>query len=330
MTHQKMKAIVCTGYGAPEVLEVREVAKPSPKADEVLVKVFATPVTAADGMMRQGTPFFARFFIGLFKPKKAILGTGVAGKIEAVGKAVTQFKVGDAVFGETTINFGANAEYVCISEKGILLKKPAELTYAAAASFCDGPLTSISFLKEIAKIKPGQKVLINGASGSLGTAAVQLAKYYGARVTGVCGPSNQDLVRSLGADEVIDYTLEDFTKRGSTYDVIYDTVGKLSFGPCKKALRENGLFLSPVLNFSLLLQIIRSSIMGGKQAKFSATGILPIPELRESLQELKDLFEQGQLRSVIDRTYSLDEVVAAHTYVDRGHKKGNVVMTLNR
>ncbi len=280
------------------------------------------------GMMRKGTPLFARLFLGLFKPKNPIIGTGLAGQIEAVGEAVTQYKVGDQVFGESALNFGANAEYVCISEQGVLATKPAALSYAEASSFCDGPLTSINFLRDIANVQKGQKVLINGASGSLGTAAVQLAKYYGAEVTGVCGPTNMELVESLGAETVVDYTQTDFTELDVKYDVIFDTVGKLTFGQCKKALRKNGLYLSPVLNFSLLLQVLWTSLVGGKRAKFSATGIRPLSELRLLLQELKGLFEQGQLRLVIDRYYSLEEMAVAHSYVDTGHKKGNVVVTL--
>ena len=245
-----------------------------------------------------------------------------------IGKAVTRFKVGDAVFGETGVNFGANAEYVCAPEDGVLLRKPDTISYEDAATLSDGPLTSMNFLKEMAKIKKGQKVLINGASGSLGTAAVQLAKYFGAEVTGVCGPNNIELVKSLGADRVIDYSSDDFTRNGETYDIIYDTVGKLSFSRCKGSLSENGIYLSPVLGLGLLFQMIKTSLFGTKKALFSATGLRPAAELRPLLQEIKEFIETGHLTLIIDKCFPLEQTVEAHRYVDTGHKKGNVVLVV--
>lgn len=323
-----MKAIVCTKYGSPDVLQLREVEKPIPANNEVLVKVHAASVTTADCMMRKGTPFYARLFLGLTKPKHPVIGTGFAGEIEAIGKEVKRFKIGDAVFGETGVNFGANAEYVCLPEEGLLAAKPANVIYEEAAPICDGILTSMNFLKEIAKIHSGQKVLINGASGSLGSAALQIARHFGAEVTGVCSTANIELVKSLGADHIIDYTEEDFTATGQTYDIIFDTIGKSSFSRCKVALTENGIYLSPVLKLPLLLQMLWTSKVGTKKAKFSATGLRPVPELRKLLEEIIELIEAGKITSVIDKHYPLEQTADAHRYVETGHKKGNVVIAM--
>lgn len=276
--------------------------------------------------MRRAEPFISRFFLGFSKPKNPITGTGFAGTVEATGNAVTLFQTGDRVFGETGVNFSANAEYVCVPEDGVLTTMPANMRFEDAAPVSDGALTSLNFLREMAKIQRGQKVLINGASGSLGTSAVQLAKYFGAEVTGVCGPANAAMVKSLGADHVIDYTKEDFTTTGQTYDIIFDTVGKRSFSSCKKALTKTGIYLSPVLGFSLLVQMLRTSMVGSKKAMFSATGLRPAPELRVLLQELKALMAAGQLQTIIDKQYPLEQTADAHRYVDMGHKKGNVVI----
>ncbi|MFT5166431.1 MAG: NADPH:quinone reductase-like Zn-dependent oxidoreductase, partial [Saprospiraceae bacterium] len=321
------EAIVYTKYGSSDVLQLQEVDKPSPKDNEVLIKIYAASVTAADSFMREGKPYIGRLFTGLLKPKNSIPGTGFAGEIESVGKAVKLFKKGDSVFGESISIFSTQAEYICLPEDGLLLTKPGNMTYEQAAGVCDGPLTSLNFLVELGNIQHGQSVLINGASGSLGTAAVQLAKYFGAEVTGVCSTTNLEMVKSIGADKVIDYTKEDFTKSDQTYDIIYDTVGKSSFSLCKKSLKQNGVYVSPVLNGSLLLQMIWTSMIGKKKAKFSATGALPVSKLRILLQKIKDLIEAGQLKSVIDRTYPLAQTAEAHRYVDTGHKKGNVVIT---
>ncbi len=323
-----MKAIVSTGYGSPSVLQLQEVTKPAPKEHEVLIRIYAASVTAADGMMRRGKPYFGRLFTGLTKPKHAVPGTGFAGVIEAVGKDVTLFKEGDTVFGETALGFGTHAENVCVPENGLIATKPDKITHQEAATICDGALTSMNFLKELAKIQPGQKVLINGASGSLGTAAVQLARYFGAEVTGVCSTPNVALVKSLGANTVIDYTKEDFTKSGQTYDVIYDTVGKSSFSRCKGSLTEKGVYVSPVLGLRLLFQMMWTSLTSrGKKAKFSATGLRPVSELGALLHELIEIIEAGKLKLVIDRQYPLAQIAEAHAYVDRGHKRGNVVVT---
>jgi len=323
-----MRAIITTKYGSPDVLRLEEIPKPTPKPNEVLVRIHASSVTTADTMMRRGTPFYGRLFIGLLKPTHPIPGTGFAGVVEAVGNDVTQFEEGDAVFGESVLGSGTNAEFVCVAENGIIMRKPENISFAEAASICDGPLTSINFLKNLANVKSGQKILINGASGSLGTAAIQLAKYFGAEVTGVTSTTNLELVKSLGADHVVDYTREDFAMSGRKYDVIYDTVGKSSFAEAKKALATNGVYLSPVLSISLLFQMMWTSIIGSKKARFSATGILPTPILRDLLDEIRAIIYTGQLRSVVDKQYSLGQIAEAHTYVDKGHKRGNVVLAM--
>ena len=321
-----MKAIIATGYGNHEVLKLKEVDFPKANQNEVLVKVYASSATRADTMMISGKPYFVRMFLGLRKPKFPIPGTGFAGEVVSIGKKATKFKRGDLVFGETTLGFSTNAEFIAVLEDGVILHKPENLSFAEAAPFCDGHLTSINFLKEIAKIKPGQKVLINGASGSLGTSAVQLAKYFGAKVTGVCSTTNIGLVKSLGADQVIDYKKEDFTKSGKCYDIVYDTIGKSSFGKAKKVLGKNGIYMSPVLKFPLLLQMIRTSLVGNRKAKFAATGLKSNDELRKLLSELVDVFQEGKLKTVIDRQFPLEKLPQAHKYIAAGHKKGNVVI----
>lgn len=323
---QTMKATVATGYGLPDVLRLQVVQKPIPKSDEVLVRVMTAAATTADAMMRTGKPYIARLFVGITKPKKAIPGTGFAGVVEQVGQGVTAFKKGDRVFGETTFGFSSNAEYLTISQNGVILPMPENLDFSEAANFCDGHLTSYNFLKEIAKVKPGQKVLINGASGALGTSAIQIARYMGAHVTAVCSGRNVGLVRSLGADEVIDYLQKDFTKSDRTYDYVYDTIGKSSFSACKNILSEKGVYLSPVLKFSLLLQMIRTSLFGQKKAKFEATGANKEEKLRYLLSEVLDIYKEGRLKTVIDRQFPLEKVAEAHQYIDSGRKKGNVVI----
>ena len=323
---QSMKTIITTKYGSPDVLKLTEAAKPVPKADEILIKIEASSVTAADSMMRKGEPYFGRLFIGLTKPKNPVPGTGFAGIVEDKGKEVKNFKIGEAVFGEIVLGPGTNCEYVCVPQHGVVLSKPSNISFEEAAPVCDGALTSMSFLKDIGNIKPGQKILINGASGSLGSAAVQLAKEFGAEVTGVCSTSNIDLVKDFGADHVIDYTKIDFTKESARYDIIYDTVGTLSFSNCKKALTSEGLFMSPVLGMNLLFHMIRTGISGSKKAKFSATGLRPVAELNILFKALKELLQKGALKTYIDKSYPLEEVSNAHQYVDSGHKKGNVVL----
>lgn len=309
-----MKAVICTKYGPPEVLRITEVEKPVPKDNEVLVKVMATTVHIGDTKVRRFEPglgpikdfFFKpvmRFMIGFNGPRKKILGMELAGDVESVGKIVTLFKPGDAVFASTEFRFGAHAEYCCIPEKGIVALKPVNMTYEEAAPVSNGGLTALIFLRR-AKIRKGQKVLIYGASGSIGTYAIQIAKLYGAEVTAVCSGANFELVRSLGADFAIDYTKGDFTERTESYDVIFDTVGKIPSSKRKKSLTKTGMFLTALsLSGNIILKV-------------------------EDLIYLKELCETGKLKTVIDKTYPIDQIVEAHRYVDKGHKKGNVVITL--
>lgn len=323
-----MKAVVYTKYGPPEVLQIEEMEKPAPKDNEVLIKVYATTVETTDAIFRQGTTFSARLFTGLFKPKITRVGGEFAGEIEAVGQDVTRFKAGDRVFGSTAPDFGANAEYVCLPEEGAMARKPDSLTYEEAVSIHPGALTALPNLRDAAKIQRGQKVLINGASGSIGISAVQLARHFGADVTGVCSTVNVELVKSLGVDKVIDYTQEDFTKNGETYDIIFDTVGKSSFSRCKGALKPGGIYLTTVVTPAILFQMLWTSKFGNKKAKIVFAGLRPVSEKNEDLAFFLELIEAGTLKPVIDRCYPLAQIAEAHRHVDTGHKKGNVVITV--
>ena len=323
-----MKAIVYTEYGPADVLQLKEVEKPTPKDNEVLIKVYATTVTATECTFRRGEPFFTRFFTGFIRPRITTLGEELAGEIEAVGKDVELFKQGDQIFGSAGPSFGAYAEYICVPEDGVIALKPANMTYEEAAATCVGLLTALPFLRDKGRIQSGQEVLIYGASGSVGIAAVQLARYYGAKVTGVCSTTNVEMVKSLGADKVIDYTKEDFTKTGQTYDIIFDTVGKISFSRCRSSLKQRGIFLEAGIVLAILPQVLWTSMIGSKKVMIAATGLRPASERTKDLIFLKELMEAGKIKPVIDRRYPLEQIAEAHRYVDKGHKKGNVVITV--
>jgi len=319
-----MKAIVYTKFGSPDVLELKVVAKPTPKDNEVLIRIVATTVAVEDPGIRARPGLN-----GFLKPKKSILGFYLAGEVEAIGKDVKRFKKSDMVYGNTGLGLlGTYAEYICMPEEGALAIKPANITYEEAAALPNGALTALPFLRDKGNIQSGQKVLINGASGAVGTFAVQLAKYFGAEVTGVCSPTNVELVKSLGADTVIDYTKEDFTKSGQTYDIIFDTVGKSPFSRCKDSLTENGIYLTTVPSPATFLQMLWTSRMGGKKVGIAATGLRPSNEKTKELVFLNGLIEAGKIKAVIDRSYPLEQIAEAHRYVEAGHKKGNVVITI--
>ncbi len=320
-----MKAIVNTEYGSPEVLQLKEVDKPTPKDNEVLIKIHATTVNRTDCGFRQPEYFIVRLISGLFKPKKTILGTELAGEIEAIGKDVTTFKPGDKVFGLSTFNFGTHAEYICMVEKTSITKMPTNITYNEAAAVCDGLFLAYNYIGKI-DFKKTPKILINGATGSIGTAAVQLARYYGAQITAVCNTKNLELVKSLGADEVIDYTKEDFTKNGKVYDIVLDAVGKSSFFKCKKLLKPGGIYYSTELGYlsQNIFLALWTPMFSNKKVKF------PIPsDRKEDIVFFRELIEAGKYKAVIDRTYQLEEIVEATKYVETGEKTGNVVIVVN-
>ena len=321
-----MKAVVCQKYGPPKVLQLTEVEKPVPGESEVLIKVCAATVTPADIAFRKGDPLISRIFTGLLKPKFTP-GDELAGEIEAVGKGVKGFKKGDRVFGSSGTTFGAHAEYICLPEEAALGIMPVNADYGEAVAICYAGLTTLPFLRDKASIKSGQKVLINGASGAIGTLAVQLARYYGVEVTGVCSTANLELVRSLGAERVIDYTKEDFAKTGQTYDIIFDVVARSSFSRCKNVLKPDGIYLTTFPSLGIMVQSVWTSKFSRKKAMFKATGLRSARDKSKDLLFLKELTEAEKLKPVIDRCYPLEQIAKAHMYVENGHKKGNVIIT---
>jgi NADPH:quinone reductase-like Zn-dependent oxidoreductase len=321
-----MKAAFFTKYGSPDVVSIKEVEKPIPNDNEILVKVYATTVNSGDARLRRADPFIVRLFFGLFKPSTNILGVDVAGVVEEIGKDVTLYKVGDQINGSTYGNgFGAHAEYICLKEDGVLAQKPENLSFDESVSIFFGGHTALHFLRK-ANIKRGQKVLIYGASGSVGTYGVQLAKYFGAEVTGVCSGANVELVKSLGADKVIDYTTTNFTKNEEIYDIIFDTVGKSPFLGSIHSLSKKGIFLRAV--HMSIVPIIQGIWFGLTTNKKIIAGVAS--ENKEDLIFLNELANIGKLIPVIDRIYPLKKISEAHEFVDKGHKKGNVVIKLQK
>lgn len=318
-----MKAAVYNQYGPPEVLHVTQVEKPIPNKSEILLKIIATAVNSGDCRLRKADPFAVRFIFGLFRPKIKILGSVFSGQVESIGEDVKHFKVGDFVFGHTDMSFGTYAEYKCLPENASIALKPAAISHNEAAAIPFGGVTALHFIKK-AEIKPEQKVLIVGASGAVGSAAVQLAKAYGANVTGVCSTTNMALITSLGADKVIDYTKEDFTQNGETYDVIFDAVKAIAVSQSLESLSKNGIMILSAAGMSEMLQGVWAAMTSSKKVM---TGV--ISHTAADIIYLKELIEAGKFKPVIDKTYSLEQIAEAHEYVEKGHKKGNVVITLN-
>ncbi len=320
------KAWNVRAYGGPEVLKPVTRAMPMPKAGQVLVRIRASAVSRADGMMRSGTPKFARPFLGWSRPRAGLSGTCFSGDVVAVGVGVTEFVVGDALFGEAGMQFGANASYICLDADGSLVKKPETLSYEEAAVMCDGAITSWHFLTRVAKVRSGEKVLILGGSGSLGTAAIQFAVALGAEVIATSSARNADLLRSLGAARVIDYKSEDALSEGANYNVVFDTLGVASFGAARKALAKSGRYVCPVLGLRLLRDVLLTRLVGSKRASFAAAGMEKPTTHREELAEILELVAEERFAPVMDRTYPFADLVEAHRYVETGRKRGNVVV----
>jgi len=323
-----MKAVIVSRYGGPEVLEVKKVPMPSPEENEVLIKIHAAAVNNTDPVFRLGKPFISRFFTGLLKPKHPVPGDVLSGEVIEIGEDVTRFKIGDRVYGYTTESLGAHAQYKCLPDNSAITSMPDNISYEDAAGIVDGGHTALVFLQEKGMIGSRQKVLVYGASGSVGTAAVQLAVTFGAEVTGVCSTANIEMVSSLGANRVIDYTENDFTRENKEYDIVFDTVAKKSFSQCKNVLAENGIYLTtfptPGVLFKGLFQLKRK----GQRAFFIAAGMKPADEKIEKLKFLAELMKNKKIKTVISKRYSIDDIADAHRYVESGHKKGNVIINI--
>jgi NADPH:quinone reductase-like Zn-dependent oxidoreductase len=327
-----MKAIVFTDYGSPDVLQLKEVAKPTPKENEILVRVHATPVNYGDltardfahSQFNMPAPLYlpARLAFGWNKPKINILGSELAGDVEAVGKSVTKFRPGDAVFAYVGMKMGANAEYICLPESGTIAIKPVNMGYAEAATLPYGAIMAVSLLHKV-KLKPGQKILINGASGGIGAMAVQLAKFYGAVVTGICGAPRLDYVKALGADKVIDYKKQDFTQNGETYDVIFDILGRSSFARCKNSLTPNGIYLLASFKSRALWDMVWTYFASPKKVVCAMAD-----EKAENLVFVKKLVEEDKIKAILDRRFPLEQTAEAHQYIESGGRQGNVVLIL--
>lgn len=322
-----MRAVVQHEYGSVDALQLEDVIRPTPEPDEVQVRVRAAAVTLSESITLKGRPLVARFFTGLLRPRQPIQGSEFSGQIEAIGEDVKRFEVGDEVFGVTGSEGGCFAEFMCVPEDGLLAIKPANTSFAETASVC-GALAAWNFLREKANVQAGQHVLVNGASGAIGTAAIQLAKHFGARVTGVCSTGELGLIESLGADNVIDETRQDFTRNGQIYDVIFDAESTSSYWRCRRSLAEDGLYLRTFPGLAILLQMLWTSRVGRKRAIVSATGLMPITKRRAFLMEVKRLVEAGKLRAVVDRCFPMERVADAYRHAERGQQRGTVVVTV--
>jgi NADPH:quinone reductase-like Zn-dependent oxidoreductase len=324
-----MKAAFLTQYGGPDTIEIREIEKPSVGDDDILIKTIATTVTQVDNIFRSGDQFFARIATGVLKPKIPVLGTELSGVVEEVGKNVTAFKPGDEVIADSGTNYGAHAEYVLVSEKDPVIKKPEGMSFSEAAALSYGGLTALSFLTDTAKLKSGQSILVLGGSGSVGSYAIQIAKYLGAHVTGVSSGKNTGLVTSLGADDVLDYTKNDVRNLDNRFDVIFDTVGKYSFGQLKHLLKGEGLFMTTDLSFGILVNMALTSVVGKKKANVSFTGLNSLEDKLKGLSLLVEIYEQGKIKPLIDQTFDFENIVDAHKHVATGRKKGNVIVNFS-
>ncbi len=324
----QMLAITARTYGSPDVLRIEQVDTPVPAANELLIRVHAATVSTTDNTARSGKPFFSRLAFGIRRPKTPILGTEFAGTVEAVGQNVTRFSVGDQVFAASATGFGAHAGYITLPESGAIAIKPPSLSCEEAAAVAEGALTALPFLRDIGKVQPGHTVLINGASGAVGASAVQLAKALGAEVTGVSSTRHQDLLRSLGAGRAIDYTTEDFTTSGDTWDVIFDAAGKSSYLRSRKALRPGGIYMTTVPSLAIFPQMLLTSVRGGKRAAIAFTGLRKPQDRAKDLGHVRELVETGKLRPVISGEFPFEQAIDAHKRVAAGEKHGSVVLTM--
>jgi NADPH:quinone reductase-like Zn-dependent oxidoreductase len=321
-----MKAAVHDRYGSADVVRVQDLPTPVPGGDEVLVRVHAAVVGVVDSVAREGVPRYARVYFGLLRPRSPLLGSDFAGRVEAIGPAVTRFAVGDEVFGSLAPRFGAHAEYVCLSQDAALAPKPARLTFPEAAALVD--TTALVFLRDKARLASGQTILVNGASGSVGTDAVQLARHLGAHVTGVCSGPNTDLVERLGADTTLDYTATDFTRAGTTYDVVFDVAGTSSFARSRRVLRRGGVYLTTAPSPAILLQMTWTARFGTRRAMVAFTGLRDAAAKRADLSYLAGLADAGALVPVVDTCYPLTDIADAYRHVDQGHKRGNIIVRM--
>ncbi|MCR6673882.1 NAD(P)-dependent alcohol dehydrogenase [Devosia ginsengisoli] len=322
-----MRIVTQSRYGGPDVLEIREVPRPAPKENEILVRVEAFSVTLADCAFRKADPFIIRFFGGLLRPKNLVLGDDIGGVVEAVGSTITRFAVGDMIFGSVGSGLGGGADYVCLAEDAAVVRRPAGLDAGQGAGLSYGYLTAMPFIRDEGLVKPGDRVLINGAASSVGVVALQLARHFGAEVTAVCSARHAELVRALGADQVIDRTSADFTAARDAYDVIFDAVGKSSFGRCKAALRTGGIYLTTVPSVAIFWHMLTKRAPG-KRGRLATTGLRPVSAKLKDMQELVALLEAGAVRAVTDRRFPLAEVAEAHRYVETERKTGDVVVEM--